>query len=166
MVFQSQFLWFCATHVIYFYHITPHTTSDWFCVIVSANRTTRCNLVPAVATSECCSGRELRHWAPHIISNPFCRSLSYIFGQSHLLTLWQGITEGRVAVEKGKEKPIFLLHFISYKVPDSRALCVTVMYCTDLPLKRWFFFGYCIKLRRPFHLCSVHDYLTHQIYSF
>lgn len=115
-------------------------TSDWFCiVIISASRTTRRNLVPAVATSESCSARELQHWAPLIISNPFCRSVSYIFGQSHSLTLWQGITEGRVAVERGKEKPIVLLHFTSYKLPDRRALCVTVIYYTEPALKKMIF---------------------------
>lgn len=67
---------------------------------------------------------------------------------------------------KEKEKPVLLLHFTSCKVPDKRALCVTVIDCTDLELKRWFFFRYCIKLRKPFHLCSVRDNLPHRIYSF
>lgn len=67
---------------------------------------------------------------------------------------------------KEKEKPVLLLEFTSYKVPDKRALCVTVTDCTDLELKRWFFFRYCIKLRKPFHLCSVRDHLPHRIYSF
>lgn len=89
----------------------PYTKPPTDFVFASANNMTRCNLFPAVATSECCSGRELRHRAQLIISNPFCRSVSYFFGLTRSLGLWQGITEGRGAVEKGKKSQFF--YFIS-----------------------------------------------------
>lgn len=92
----------------------------------------------------------LRHWDPLVIPDPFCRSVSYIFWSVTLVNFVAGNYWRQSSGGRGREKPIFLLHFTSQQVADRRALCVTVRHCTDLALKRWFLFRYCTKPRRPF----------------